>query len=83
MGGFSLMHWLIVAVVVLLFFGKGRFSATMTDLAKGFKSFKNELVEDNGAPASAPGNRTDDQSVALLPVAAGERAPEHDLARAK
>ncbi len=35
MGGFSLWHWLIVGIIVLLLFGKGRFSDMMGDVAKG------------------------------------------------
>ena len=34
MGGFSLWHWLIVGLVILLLFGKGRFSDMMGDVAK-------------------------------------------------
>ena len=40
MGGFSLWHILIFAVIVLLLFGGNRFSAMMGDVAKGLKSFK-------------------------------------------
>ena len=46
MGGFSLWHWLIVGVVILLLFGKGRFSDMMGDVAKGLKSFKKGMSED-------------------------------------
>ncbi len=51
MGGFgSLWHWLVLGVVVLLLFGKGRFSDMMGDVAKGLKSFKKGLTEDEEAP---------------------------------
>ena len=40
MGGLSIWHWLIVGILVLLLFGKGRFSDMMGDVAKGIKSFK-------------------------------------------
>ena len=53
MGGFSLWHWLIVGLVVLLLFGKGRFSDMMGDVAKGLKSFKKGMSEDD-TPAAAP-----------------------------
>ncbi len=46
MGGFSLWHWLVVGVVILLLFGKGRFSDMMGDVAKGIKSFKKGMAED-------------------------------------
>ncbi|HET9428149.1 MAG TPA: twin-arginine translocase TatA/TatE family subunit [Allosphingosinicella sp.] len=49
MGGFSLWHWLIVGLVILLLFGKGRFSDMMGDVAKGLKSFKKGMSEDDEA----------------------------------
>ncbi|RJF90545.1 twin-arginine translocase TatA/TatE family subunit [Sphingomonas cavernae] len=50
MGGLSLWHWLVVGVVILLLFGKGRFSDMMGDVAKGIKSFKKGMSEDEEAP---------------------------------
>ncbi len=49
MGGFSIWHWLIVGILVLLLFGKGRFSDMMGDVAKGIKSFKKGMAEDETA----------------------------------
>ena len=40
MGSFSIWHWLVVGIIILLLFGKGRFSDMMGDVAKGIKSFK-------------------------------------------
>jgi sec-independent protein translocase protein TatA len=48
-GGFSIWHWLIVGLVVLLLFGKGRFSDMMGDVAKGLKNFKKGMSEDEEA----------------------------------
>lgn len=53
MGGLSLWHWLVVGVVILLLFGKGRFSDMMGDVAKGIKSFKKGMSEDDEAPKPA------------------------------
>jgi sec-independent protein translocase protein TatA len=56
MGSFSIWHWLIVGVVVLLVFGgKGKISDIMGDFAKGIKSFKKGLAddEDKTAPPAA------------------------------
>ena len=53
MGGFSLIHWLILGLVVLLLFGRGRFSDMMGDVAKGLKSFKKGMAE-NDEPRPAP-----------------------------
>ena len=52
MGGFSLIHWLMLGVVVLLLFGGNRFSSMMGDVAKGLKSFKQGMAEDD--PAHRP-----------------------------
>jgi sec-independent protein translocase protein TatA len=54
MGGFSLWHWLVVGVIILLLFGKGRFSDMMGDVAKGIKSFKKGMSEDDDKPVVPP-----------------------------
>ena len=47
MGGFSIWHILIFAVILLLLFGGNRFSAMMGDVAKGLKSFKQGKQDDD------------------------------------
>ena len=48
MGSFSIWHWLIVLVVVLVLFGgKGKLSQLMGDMAKGITAFKKGLKEEN------------------------------------
>lgn len=49
MGGFSVWHWLIVGILVLLLFGKGKFSGMMGDVAKGIKEFKKSMAEEDEA----------------------------------
>ena len=46
MGGFSLWHILILALIVLLLFGGNRFSNMMKDVAKGLRGFKEGLAEE-------------------------------------
>jgi sec-independent protein translocase protein TatA len=46
MGGFSIWHILIFAIIVLLLFGGNRFSAMMGDVAKGLKSFKQGMSDE-------------------------------------
>ena len=47
MGAFSIWHWLILLVVVLVLFGgSGKISSLMGDVAKGIKSFKKGLADD-------------------------------------
>ncbi len=45
MGGLSIVHWLIVLLVVLILFGRGRISEMMGDFGKGISSFKKGLNE--------------------------------------
>ena len=53
MGFGSIWHWVIVLIVVLVLFGRGRVSEIMGDFGKGIKSFKQGLNEDD-KPASPP-----------------------------
>lgn len=55
MGSLSIWHWLIFLVVALLLFGgSGKISSIMGDVAKGIKSFKKGMSEDETAAAQAP-----------------------------
>ncbi len=54
MGGFSLIHWIILGVVIMLLFGGNRFSAMMKDVATGLKSFKQGLAEDEKPESERP-----------------------------
>ncbi len=51
MGSMSIWHWLIVALVVVLLFGKGRISDIMGETAKGIKAFKKGMSDDDQRPA--------------------------------
>jgi len=53
MGSFSIWHWLVVLLVVLLLFGGGKVSGLMGDFAKGIKSFKKNMSEDDDASMEA------------------------------
>jgi sec-independent protein translocase protein TatA len=46
MGSFSVAHWIVVALVVLVLFGRGKISETMGDFGKGVKSFRKGLSDD-------------------------------------
>jgi sec-independent protein translocase protein TatA len=78
MGGFSIWHWLVVGVIILLLFGKGRFSEMMGDVAKGLKSFKKGMSEDEevAARAAEPPRRLTDEAPAAPPA---ERSREPDV----
>jgi len=50
MGGVSIWHWIVVGVIVMLLFGRGKVSDLMGDVAKGIKSFKKGMAEDDTPP---------------------------------
>ena len=53
MGSFSIWHWMVVLLVVLLLFGTGKVSTLMGDFAKGIKAFKKNMAEDHDASMEA------------------------------
>ena len=58
MGSLSIWHWLIVLAVVLVLFGGGnKVSSLMGDFAKGIKSFKKNMAEDDDASMEASADR--------------------------
>lgn len=75
MGTFSIWHWLVVlAVVLLLFGGRGKISALMGDFGKGLKSFKQGLKEDDEVEA--------DDAKAIKAEAANTAEPEPERNKA-
>ena len=54
MGGLSLWHIIAFGVVAFLLFGSSfKISDVMGDVAKGIKSFKKGMTDDDAAPAAA------------------------------
>jgi sec-independent protein translocase protein TatA len=77
----SIWHWIVVlGVVLLLFGGRNKISELMGDFAKGIKSFKKGLSEDEkaeDAPKSEPVKTIDhepSQSGSATAVASGAPA---------
>jgi sec-independent protein translocase protein TatA len=54
MGSFSLFHWIVVIVLIMLLFGRGKISELMGDVAKGITSFKKGLADEAAPPATPP-----------------------------
>ena len=80
MGGFSLWHILIFAIILLLLFGGNRFSAMMGDVAKGLKSFKQGMSDEDkpdepAEPRVLPRNAERPIDVTPEPRAAEPTAP--------
>lgn len=71
MGSMSIWHWIIVlAVGLLLFGGRGKISDLMGDFAKGIKSFKKGLADDDKPeepPKTEPVKTIDHQPTASSP----------------
>jgi sec-independent protein translocase protein TatA len=51
MGSFSLVHWMVVLLIVLLLFGAGKLPRVMGDFAKGIKAFKAGMKDEEDADA--------------------------------
>ena len=54
MGSFSIWHWLIVLVVVLLIFGTGKLKNMGKDLGGAVKGFKDGMREGSSDTPAAP-----------------------------
>ena len=56
MGAMSIWHWVIViAVIALLFGGRGKLSGLMGDAAKGIRAFKDGLKDEDKKDGPAEG----------------------------
>ncbi|HSD15858.1 MAG TPA: Sec-independent protein translocase subunit TatA [Thermomonas sp.] len=55
MGSFSIWHWLIVLVIVLLVFGTKRLTSGARDVGKAVDEFKKGMRGDDDKPAARLG----------------------------
>ena len=69
MGGFSPIHIIIVLLLIVLLFGAGKVSNLMGDVAKGIKSFKKGMAEDD-EPAAPPRRIPSEQPLDARPIPA-------------
>ena len=53
---------IIIAILVVILFGKGKISSIMGDLAKGIKSFKKGMSDDNSTTTDDPNNNSDNSN---------------------
>jgi sec-independent protein translocase protein TatA len=77
MGSLSIWHWMIVIVVVLLLFGRGKISELMGDVAGGIKAFKKGMAEDDTAPKNEPPKSIDHQAASASKAADTEHRAEN------
>ncbi len=59
MGNIGWTGIIIIAVLVVILFGKGKISSIMGDLAKGIKSFKKGMSDDNNSKNEENNNNSD------------------------
>ena len=60
--GLSFWHIIIVVIVVVLLFGRGKISDLMGDVAKGIKSFKKGMSDDQSLDNKDPKDKDKDQN---------------------
>ena len=73
MGSMSIWHWALVIVVIMLLFGRGKISDLMGDVAKGIKSFKKGMAEDEPVVTTTTGET---QSLQQQAAVAGKEQAE-------
>lgn len=78
MGSFSIWHWMIVLLVVLLLFGSGKVSTLMGDFAKGIKSFKKNMAEEDDVPMTPANLERPTTPIAASPTTAAKAAAERE-----
>ena len=62
MGNIGWTGIIIIAILVVILFGKGKISSIMGDLAKGIKSFKKGMSDDNSTTTDDPNNNSDNSN---------------------
>ncbi|MEP0235222.1 twin-arginine translocase TatA/TatE family subunit [Roseibium sp.] len=76
--GISVWQILIIAVIVILLFGRGKISDLMGDVAKGIKSFKKGMAEDDTASSASEAPKTIDHQAGE--TVAAEKAEDQSKA---
>ena len=70
MGTFSIWHWVVVLVIVLVLFGgRGKLSQLMGDMAKGITAFKKGLKEEDAVEKADETKAIKTDSAAQSPAA--------------
>ena len=62
MGNIGWTGIIIIAILIVILFGKGKISSIMGDLAKGIKSFKKGMSDENSSGNNDPNNSDNSNS---------------------
>ncbi len=77
MGSFSIWHWLVILLVVLVAFGgAGKIPRMMGDMAKGIKAFKTGMREEGEEQATPPAAQPAQPAPAAQATAQPQPAPQ-------
>ena len=83
-GSFSILHWIVVlAVVLLLFGGRGKVSAIMGDFGKGLRNFKTGLKGPDGDAGEDDAAEVIEASTRPAKKAPAKKAPAKKAAKKK
>ena len=74
MGATSIWHWVILLLIVVLLFGRGKISEIMGDVAKGIKSFKKGMSEDEEAAKKPDDPKADPKIINQSPNGSAAQA---------
>lgn len=58
----SAIHWVIVAIVVLVLFGAGKLPRLMGDVAEGIKAFRKGMKDDTPPKQVADQSKQDEEN---------------------
>jgi sec-independent protein translocase protein TatA len=75
MGGFSIWHWLIVLVIVVLVFGTKRLGNVGKDLGEAVKGFKKGIQDDDKKPTAQLQDESRQDSTTASQQRDDERTP--------
>tara|TARA_Y100000768_G_scaffold359930_1_gene316801 strand:+ start:1107 stop:1307 length:201 start_codon:yes stop_codon:yes gene_type:complete len=62
MGNIGWTGIIIIAILIVILFGKGKISSIMGDLAKGIKSFKKGMSDDSSSENNSTDNNSDNSN---------------------
>ena len=85
MGSFSLMHWIVVLAIIVILFGAGKLPRMMGDFARGIKTFKEGMKEEDEPEAAAspahllPPGTAAGSVVPVVSVVDGTREPAKNI----
>ena len=81
MGSFSIWHWVVVLVIVVLVFGTKRLGSAGKDVGEAIKGFKKGMRDDDAADRGPPAQLRDDSrsdAPAEKPHSTAASRDEHD-----